>query len=98
MTTRRKFIKDIGKTSVLSFLPLSSQILFVNRRYHADTLIDAVDILHITGPFRRMAGVNDQPQIRQSDIYPELRTPAPYQDRTDAKEITSDITHIYIRI
>jgi len=98
MTTRRKFISNITKTSAFAFLPLHSQLLFAENRFNADTIIDAVDIIRVTGPFTSIPGVNNQPQIRQTDIYPELRTVAPYKDRTDSKETTYNITHIYIRI
>jgi L-rhamnonate dehydratase len=98
MTTRRKFISSITKTSALAFLPLHSQLLFAENRFNADTIIDAVDIIHVTGPFTSIPGVNNQPQIRQTDIYPELRTVAPYKDRTDSKDTTYNMTHIYIRV
>jgi len=98
MTTRRRFLTDITKTSALVFLPLRSQWLFAETPSSADTIIDAVEILHVTGPYTSVPGVNNQPQIRQTDIYPELRTVVPYKDRTDSKETTHDLTHIYIRI
>lgn len=98
MTTRRKFITDISKTSVLAFLPLHSRLLFTEIPFSADTIIDAVDIIKVTGLFTSLPGVNRQPQIRPTDIYPELRTGAPYKDRTDTKETTSNISHFYIRI
>ena len=98
MTTRRRFLTDITKTSALAFLPLRSQLLFAETPLNADTIIDAVEILQVTGPYTSVPGVTNQPQIRQTDIYPELRTVAPYKDRTDSKETTHDLTHIYIRI
>jgi L-rhamnonate dehydratase len=98
MYSRRKFLSDAARSSALAFLPLHGQLLFAGRPFGTDTIIDAVDIIHVTGPFTSIPGVNSQPQIRQTDIYPELRTESPYQDRTDSKETTSDITHIYIRI
>jgi L-alanine-DL-glutamate epimerase-like enolase superfamily enzyme len=98
MTTRRKFISNVTKTSALAFLPLHAQFVFSESGFNADTIIDAVEIIKVTGPFTSIPGVNNQPQIRQTDIYPELRTVAPYKDRTDSKETTGDITHNYIRI
>ena len=96
--SRRKFITTMAKSSALAFLPLHSQLLFGETPLNADTIIEAVDFIRVSGPFTGIPGVNRQPQIRPNDIYPELRTPAPYSDRTDAKETTSNITHIYIRI
>lgn len=97
MNTRRKFITDITKTSALAFLPLHSQLLFAETSFGAATIIDAVDIIRITGPFTSVPGVNQQPQTRRNDIYPELRS-APYKDSTDTTTTTSNITQIYLRI
>ncbi|MES1217040.1 MAG: enolase C-terminal domain-like protein [Bacteroidota bacterium] len=97
MTTRRKFITDVSKTSALAFLPLNSQLLFTNVTFNADTIIDAVDIIKVTGPFTSIPGLNRQPQIRPLDIYPDLRQP-PYKDIENAVPTTSNITHAYIRI
>jgi L-rhamnonate dehydratase len=98
MYSRRKFLSDAARSSALAFLPLHGQLLFANSTSGTDTVIDAVDIIRVTGPFTSIPGVNNQPQIRQTDIYPELRTEAPYRDRMGSKEITNDITHIYIRV
>ncbi|CAN5394217.1 galactonate dehydratase [soil metagenome] len=96
MPTRRKFINDIGRTSLIAVAP--SGFLFAAKKANADTIIDAVEIIQVSGPFTSTPGINRQPQIRPSDIYPELRTPAPYRGKQGMKEVTGNITHNYIRI
>jgi L-rhamnonate dehydratase len=97
MTTRRKFITDITKASALAFLPLKSQLLFAETPFSPDTIITAVDVIKVTGPYTSIPGVNRQPQIRPLYIYPEL-TPAPYKDGPATTGTTSNIIHYYIRI
>jgi len=97
MSTRRKFIGDISKTSTLAFLPFQTRLLFAETRQGPDTIIDAVDILKISGPYKSIAGVNRQYQVQPIHIYPEHR-PVPYQDRVNASETTGNITHYYIKL
>ena len=97
MSTRRKFIGDISKTSTLAFLPFQTRLLFAETRQGPDTIIDAVDILKISGPYKSMAGINRQHQVQPIHIYPEHR-PVPYQDRVNASETTGNITHYYIKL
>ncbi|MEI9943063.1 MAG: hypothetical protein WDN26_02480 [Chitinophagaceae bacterium] len=97
MTTRRKFLTDATKLSALAFLPLHSRLLFTDRPYNSDTIIDSVEIIRVTGPFTSNRGIDRQPQTKPTNFYSELR-PVPYKDNAGAGMTTNDLTHEYIRI
>ena len=97
MTSRRQFLSRLSQASVLAFLPLPSRLLFANDSFSQDTLIDAVEILKVTGPYTSIPGVNRQYQSQPIHVYPEQQPPV-YQDRTDAKPSTGNLTHNYVRI
>lgn len=87
---------SLGLASIASTLPFPS-IFQDNKIWSSDTIIDAVELLKITGPYTSIPGVNRQYQVQPIHIYPELR-PKPYSDRTDSKETTSNITQYYLQI
>lgn len=97
MSTRRQFMADLGKVSLLACLPLTSRHLFAETPLREDTIIDAVDILHLTGPYTSVQGLNRQYQAQPIHIYPELHPP-PYKDNATPKETTGTISQDYIRI
>ena len=97
MSTRRRFISNIGKVSALAFLPLPARHLFAETPFSADTIIDAVEIVRLRGPYTSMQGVNRQYQAHPIHVYPDLH-PAPYKDNPTPKETTGSITQDYIRI
>lgn len=96
MATRRKFISALGKVSALGLLPLHTQQLFAGV-FSADTIIESVEIVRLSGPYTSTPGVNRQYQAQPIHIYPELH-PAPYKDNPIPKETKGTITQDYIRI
>ncbi|MEO5977130.1 MAG: enolase C-terminal domain-like protein [Chryseolinea sp.] len=97
MNSRRKFLADMTKASALAFLPLKSQALFNDSTMSQDTIIDAVEIVRLTGSYKSNPGMNKQYQAQPIHIYPDLH-PAPYHDNPNATETTSKITQDYLRI
>jgi hypothetical protein len=97
MSTRRKFLSDLGKASAFAFLPLSTQDLFARPLLSSDTIIDAVEIVRLTGPYTSTPGINRQYQAQPIHIYPDLH-PAPYKDDLNPKESKGTTTQHYIRI
>jgi L-rhamnonate dehydratase len=97
MTTRRKFFSQLGQASAVSFLPLSTREAFATAPASQDTIIDAVEIVRLTGSYTGTPGMNQQYQAQPLHIYPDLH-PAPYKDVSEAKPVTSKITQDYIRI
>ena len=97
MTTRRKFLENLGKASAFAFLPLSTQDLFARPPLSGETIIDAVEILRISGPYTSTPGLNRQYQAQPIHIFPELH-PAPYKDDPNPKESKGTTTQHYIRI
>ncbi len=97
MSNRRKFISDTTRASALAFLPLSTRHLFAGLPFSKDTIIDAVEIIQVTGPYTTRAGLNHQYQVQPIHIYEDQR-PAPYRDNPDSPETTSDMTQAYIRV
>ncbi len=97
MNTRRRFLSDISKASAFAFLPLPTQQLFANTPPSEDTIIDAVEILRVTGPRTYTQGIDSQYQAQPIHIYPGQR-PAPYQDSPNPKEVEGTTTQHYIRV
>ena len=97
MTSRRKFITDVTKTSAIAFLPFKTQLLFAERKFSPDTIITNVEILRVSGPYTSIPGINRQPQLKSLYIYPELK-PAPYKDGPLKAATTNTINHYYVRI
>jgi L-rhamnonate dehydratase len=62
-----------------------------------DLAIQDVEILRLTGPRDVVRGVNRQPQVQPSHLYPDRRPPA-YRDAADAKPETVSLTQYYVRI
>jgi L-rhamnonate dehydratase len=95
MLSRRKFVTNVAKASALSALPIQSFL-------HAgslgqDTIIDAVEIVRLTGPYTNTQGLNKQYQVQPAHIYPALK-PAVYQDKASETRTSGTVTHDYIRI
>jgi len=95
MLSRRKFVSRLTQASALSAIPfpqfLSAEAL------GQDTIIDAVEIVRLTGPYINTQGVSKQHQVQPTHIYPALRPPV-YQDKAAATSSPGTITHDYIRI
>jgi L-rhamnonate dehydratase len=96
MTSRRKFLSRLTQASAFAFLPLQSRDLFA-AAVSQDTVIDAVEIVRVTGSHKVTPGLNRQYQAKPIHIYPDLH-PAPYADNPNAKETTEKLTHDYLRI
>ena len=62
-----------------------------------DLVIQEIEILRLTGPREVVRGVNRQPQVQPSHLYPDRRPPA-YRDAADAKPETVSLTQYYVRI
>ena len=97
MTTRRTFLSRVTQTSVLACLPWPTRQLFAEPPPNEDTLIEAVEILRVTGPYTSTQGVNRQYQVQPLHVYPELR-PEPYEDSPNPTESSGTLTHDYLRI
>ena len=100
MASRRNFLSTatvLGSTAAFSGISLAGNNQIVNAFLGMDSIIDAVDILKISGPYTSIPGVNKQYQVQPIHIYPSLR-PGPYTDKTDAKETTANITQYYLQI
>lgn len=97
MNSRREFLASLAKVSGMAFLPLQTQELFAEPPANQDTIIDAVEIVRLTGPYKSVAGINRQYQAQPIHIYPDLH-PAPYSDAAAGTETTGKITQDYIRI
>lgn len=96
MISRRTFFSAAGSIALGSALPLHSANIS-EPLLSQDTIIDAVDLIKVTGPYTSIPGVNRQFQVQPIHIYPELR-PKPYSDRTDSKPATSNISQYYLQI
>jgi len=97
MFNRRKFLTGLGAGAGLAALPFPSLAKWTDEDNTADTIIDAVEVIRITGPYTSISGVNRQYQVQQIHIYPEWR-PGLYSDRTDSRETTSNISQYYLQI
>lgn len=97
MISRRQFIAKMKQASAFAFLPIYTHDLFAAAPINRDTIIDAVEIVRLTGSYKNMPGVNRQHQAKPIHVYPDQR-PAPYADNPNAKETIEQVTHSYIRI
>lgn len=97
MRSRRTFLSSLTKLSCLACLPWETQAMFNSAVANADTIIDAVEVLRITGSYKSVPGVNRQYQAQPIHLYPELH-PAPYRDNPNPKETTGKTTQNYLRI
>src|SRR5687767_15868213 len=97
MTSRRQFIAKLSKASLLSVLPLPTQYLFADAPANQDTIIDAVEILKISGSHKVSPGLHKQYQAKPIHIYPDLH-PAPYKDNSSIVDTTEKLTQNYLRI
>src|SRR5688572_29420060 len=93
MISRRTFVSRLSQASALSALP---QFLMAEPTAGQDTIIDAVEIVKLTGPYTSSQGVNRQYQVQPNHLYPTLRPPV-YQD-TSQTLTKGSLTHEYIRI
>jgi L-rhamnonate dehydratase len=94
---RRDLINTLGTASVLAALPLAEGEALAQAAGQADLVIQEVEILRLTGPHEVVRGVNRQPQVQPSHLYPDRRPPA-YRDAADAKPETASLTQDYVRI
>ncbi|MEQ9440041.1 MAG: enolase C-terminal domain-like protein [Cyclobacteriaceae bacterium] len=97
MTTRRTFLSHVAQASAFSFLPLPARQRFAETPPNSDTLIEAVEIIRLTGPYTSTQGVNRQYQVQSIHVYPEQR-PEPYEDSANPTESSGTLTHDYLRI
>jgi len=97
MTTRRQFISRVSQASAVGILPLPGNKPVAEKPFYAGALIDAVEIVRVTGPYTSLAGINHQYQAQPIHIYPDQR-PAPYKDQTSPTASTGNLTHDYLRI
>lgn len=95
--SRRQFLGRLTQASALAFLPIETRWLFQEQPDDPDMIIEAVDILRISGPYTSTPGVNRQYQSQPAHLYPELR-PEPYRDRETPTESQGRIRHDYLRI
>ena len=95
MPTRRHFIQNLSRLSILACLPWETRMLL--ETHNEDTVIGAVDVLRVTGPYESISGVNRQYQAQPIHIYPDQR-PAPYRDADEPVITDGNLTHHYLRI
>jgi L-rhamnonate dehydratase len=94
---RRDFIRTLGAASALAGLPLATREAFAQATGRADLVIQEVEVLRLTGPHQVLRGVNRQPQVQPSHLYPNRRPPA-YRDAANAKPERDSLTQHYVRI
>jgi L-rhamnonate dehydratase len=94
---RRDFIRTLGAASAFAALPLATREALSQASGHADLSIGEVEVVRLTGPHQVVRGVNRQPQVQPSHLYPERRPPA-YRDAENAKPQTDSLTQDYVRI
>jgi hypothetical protein len=87
----------MGQASGLALLPGTGNRFFPETPSYAAALIDAVEIVRVTGPYTSLAGINHQYQAQPIHIYPDQR-PVPYKDQTNSAPSTGNLTHDYLRI
>lgn len=97
MNSRRRFISKIAQASALGLLPVHTRYLFATAQTSNDTIIDAVEILKLTGSYKTRPGFNRQHQVKAIDVYDDQR-PAAYADNSSSRETTSSLTQYYLRI
>lgn len=92
-TSRRKFLGSVGS---LAMFPVVGSTA-ARSSAPPSTIIDAVEILRVTGPYTSMQGVNHQYQSQPIHIYPDQR-PATYHDAAAGTPSNGSLTHDYLRI
>ncbi len=97
MISRRTFLSQLSRSTLLACLPLTTQHLFTSHWLDPSMNITEVDILQVKGPRTSIQGLNRQYQAQPIHIYPEHR-PTPYSDNPNPEERTGTITHHYLRI
>ncbi len=96
---RRRFLNRLALLPAAAFLPASFQRL-VAATTDSDRdgrIIEAVEVLKVTGPMDMQPGVNRQFNDTPAHIYDESR-PATYRDNPDPKTVRGPRTHNYVRI
>jgi len=94
---RRDFIRSLGTASALAALPVAVREALAEGAGQPDRIIQDVEVLRLIGSHQALPGVNRQPQVQPSHLYPERRPP-PYRDAANAKPQTSPLTQHYVRI
>ena len=97
MNSRRDFLTRLAGLSALSILPAKTQAFFTTPQVNKDTIIDSLEVVRLTGPYKSTPGVNRQYQAQPIHTYPELH-PAIYKDNPAPAETTGKITQDYVRI
>ena len=97
MHSRRQFISRLASASALALLPLQTKNIFAASQVSQDTIIDAVEVLKLSGTYKTRARFNKQPQVKAIDVYDDQR-PAPYEDDPGGKETSTEVTHYYLRV
>jgi L-rhamnonate dehydratase len=87
MNSRLDFLTKLMGGSALSVLPATTQAFLTTSAANDDTIIDSVEVVRLTGPYKCMPGVNRQYQSQPIHIYPDLH-PAPYKDNPTSVETT----------
>lgn len=97
---RRRFINRLAiGLPAAAFMPLAVQNLLAGTTDAdlAGRTIEAVEVLKITGPGESTPGLNRQFNLKPDAIYEDTR-PKPYRDNPNAKPVTGNRTHSYVRI
>ncbi len=89
--------KDLSHASVTSTTPAATREALTPAVGHAELVIQEVEVVRLTGPREVLRGVNRQPQVQPSHLYPDRRPPA-YRDAADAKPELASLTQYYVRI
>jgi L-alanine-DL-glutamate epimerase-like enolase superfamily enzyme len=97
MFSRRDFLNKAAAVSAVSFLPVSTRERFAEHQSEVDTIIDAVDIVRISGPYNSTPGLNKQHQANPVHLYPDQR-PATYKDDPNAKPTPGTLRQDYLQI
>lgn len=94
---RRHFLRQAAQFSLLAALPLPWQHLLRDHSDDPDMIIDAVDVLRVSGPVSGVSGLNRQHNSQPVHLYPSQR-PAPYREPAGGTPGEWRMTHHYIRI
>ena len=97
MNSRRRFISKIAQASALGLLPVHMRYSFATAQTSNDSIIDAVEILKLTGSYKRRPGFNRRHQVKAIDVYDD-QGPAAYTDNSSSRETTSSLTQYYLSI
>jgi L-alanine-DL-glutamate epimerase-like enolase superfamily enzyme len=99
VSDRRDFLRRLAVGLPLAtFLPASFQKLLAQAADDAaGRIIEAVEVLRITGPYDSIPGVNRQYNASPIHLYDERR-PAPYRDNPNPEVRHGTMTQHYVRI